>query len=327
MSTTQRMGRGLDALWGGAEPLAEVGNTKPNTLDISTIFPNPNQPRKNFSKESLEELANSITQQGIIQPLLVRPSKDGKGYELVAGERRFRAAKIAGLKEVPVFIRDLDDEAVMAAALIENIQRENLSPIEEANALFRLREECGITQEELATRLGKSRSAIANALRLLQLSTAAQEDVQQGNLSAGHARALLSLAPDEDAQEKLRKAIAQHNLSVRDTEAAANNYKEKAQFPWENTSTASMNSENNSDSLAAEKEDNTESIEREEPKTTAKSSNRTKPEYLQHVQSKIKEQLEVKASISGNEQRGRITLTYTNADELNQILQTLGIQE
>ncbi len=312
MSTTQRMGRGLDALWNGAEPIAEIANAKSNTLGLDTIFPNPKQPRKRFSNESLEELANSIKEQGIIQPLLVRPNSDGEGYELVAGERRYRAAKIAGLTEVPVFIRELDDAAVMAAALIENIQRENLSPMEEANALNSLREECGITQEELATRLGKSRSAIANSLRLLQLSASAQEDVQSGSITAGHARALLSLAPDLDAQEALRIAIAEHELSVRDTEAAAQSYKDKGTFPWSAESELQVES--------------TEEATTSEPKQS-KAKSRTKPEYLQEVQKKIKNHLSLKTSISGTEERGRVTLTYTNQAELVQILQSLGINE
>ncbi len=311
MSTTQRMGRGLDALWGGAEPLADIGKTKPNTVSIDTIFPNPKQPRKHFSKESLDELANSITQQGIIQPLLVRPSAYGNGYELVAGERRFRAAKIAGLTELPVFIRELDDAAVMAAALIENIQRENLSPLEEANALLSLREECGITQEELATRLGKSRSAIANSLRLLQLSALAQEDVQNGKISAGHARALLSLAPNAEAQEDLRQAILKFDLSVRDTEAATQTFKDKACFPW------NLQEDGNAQSAQ----------ELEASLTKPKAKSRVKSEYLQNVQNKIKDHLNIKTSVSGNDQRGRITLTYTNADELTQILSGLGISE
>ncbi len=310
MSTTQRMGRGLDALWGGAEPMAEIATTpKPNFLELSTIFPNPKQPRKHFATESLEELANSIAQQGIIQPLLVRPMSSGDGYELIAGERRYRAAKLAGLTEVPVFINDLDDAAVMAAALIENIQREDLSPMEEASALNSLREECGITQEELATRLGKSRSAIANALRLLQLPPAAQEDVQNGHISAGHARALLSLAPDHEAQEKLRQAISSLALSVRDTEAAAQSYKNNALFPWDAVT---------SDTVDTSKA----TLNNSTPKTN---KSRMKPEYLQELQSKINENLAIKASVSGTEERGRITLTYTNEAELKLILQSLGI--
>ncbi len=306
MSNTQRMGRGLEALWGGTEPLKE-NNSLPTTLDLNTIFPNPNQPRKFFAAEALEELAQSIKEQGIIQPLLVRPMNDGNGYELVAGERRFRAAKIAGLTEVPVYVRNFEDSEVMAAALIENIQRENLSPMEEAFALKNLIEECGITQEELASKLGKSRSTITNSMRLLQLPAAAQEDVQSGILSAGHARAILSLAPNIDAQEKLRLSIISLKLSVRDTEAAALCYKDKSCFPWDETS---------------------EDVQDEKILLDEKtnSNRRVKSPYLQELQKEIKNKIELKTSISGDQERGRLTLTYTSTQELNKILQFLGIE-
>ncbi len=314
MSTAPRMGRGLDALLGGAEHGSYKNSNKASTLELNNIFPNPNQPRKYFSDESLAELAASISEQGIIQPILVRPIVSEGGYEIVAGERRFRAAKLAGLKEVPVYIKDLDDAAVMAAALIENIQREDLSPIEEANALNRLREECGITQEELATRLGKSRSAIANSLRLLQLSKNAQEDLQAGSISAGHARAILSLASDIAAQENLRIAIHDKALSVRDTEAAVQSFKENSEFPWEAnlTEQASSEAENPQENLI---------------ETNTKASSRTKPVYLQEMQKKIKSTTTLKTSISGTEERGRVTLTYTNADELSKILQLMAVAE
>ncbi len=305
MSNTQRMGRGLEALMGGAEP--QTNNQC--MLKIDLIFTNPNQPRKQFSSESLSELASSIKQQGIIQPLLVRP-KGQEAYELVAGERRYRAAKIAGLDEVPVFIREFTDVEVMAAAIIENIQREDLSPLEEAHALHNLREECGITQEELASKLGKSRSAITNSLRLLQLPVQAQHDLQNAKLSAGHARAILSLAPNENAQEELRENIIAQTLSVRDTEAAVQCFKEKDAFPW------ALNSDS-----AVKSSLETQNLE----KRQSSQNSRKKDPILQELQQKIKNKLELKTVLSGNNERGRLTLTFTNADELNQILKIFDI--
>ena len=196
MSSSKGLGRGLDALFGGSAPKAEQEpghETATNTVPVTALRANPNQPRRHFDEAALRELAESIKSQGIIQPLLVRPLQEENTYQIVAGERRWRAAQMAGLKSVPVFVRQLTDKEVMAAALIENLQREDLNPIEEAEALQALREALELTQEELASRLGKSRPAIANALRLLQLSANARADIQAGRLSAGHARCLLGI--------------------------------------------------------------------------------------------------------------------------------------
>ncbi len=323
MNTQSRMGRGLDVLFAGANE-EENDAVNISTLPIKEIVPNPNQPRQHFSPESLDELAASIKQQGIIQPLLVRPKAQSKLYEIVAGERRFRAATLAGLLEVPVYIRDLNDEEVMAAALIENIQRENLSPIEEAKALQALREAYKITQEELSTRLGKSRSAIANALRLLQLSEAAQADLQQGHINAGHARALLSLAHDQEAQENLRKKIKHENLTVREAEDAAVYYKENLCLPWDAIENAEEQ-ENPTPEMTISSEETEIQSPPEPHKPLA--SRRTKPEYIKQLQKKLKKHLELKTSINGDAERGRITLTYTNAEELQKILQQMGIDE
>ncbi len=323
MNTQSRMGRGLDALFGGAnEDENDVVNI--STLPIKEIVPNPNQPRQHFSPESLDELAASIKQQGIIQPLLVRPKPQSKLYEIVAGERRFRAASLAGLLEVPVYIRDLNDEEVMAAALIENIQRENLSPIEEAKALQSLRETYKITQEELSARLGKSRSAIANALRLLQLSEAAQIDLQQGHISAGHARALLSLAHDQEALENLRNKIKHENLTVREAEDAAIFYKENHCLPWDHMQ-AESEEKNNEQEAALESTDDTALENVQEQKQSI--SRRAKPEYIKQLQKKLKSHLALKTSINGDTERGRITLTYTNAEELQKILEHMGLKQ
>ncbi|MBQ9388457.1 MAG: ParB/RepB/Spo0J family partition protein [Lachnospiraceae bacterium] len=183
-------------------------------VKISLITPNRDQPRKNFDEEALAELAQSISRHGIIQPLIVR--KKGKGYEIVAGERRYRAAQIAGLTEVPVIIKEYSEKEIGEIALIENIQREDLNPIEEAQAYDRLINEHGLTQEELAGRVSKSRSAITNHLRLLKLSDKVQTMVADGKLSEGHARTLVGL--NATTQERMAELIIKGNLSVRDAE-------------------------------------------------------------------------------------------------------------
>ena len=197
------------------KPVDKEENTPDKMLKLSQIEPNRGQPRKNFEEESLEELAESIRQFGVIQPLLVQ--KKGNHYEIVAGERRWRAAKLAGLKEVPVMIREYTDQEVMEIALIENIQRENLNPIEEAKAFMRLIQEFHLKQEDLAKRVSKSRAAIANRMRLLKLALTVQEMLAEGKLSEGHARALLSLE-SEALQMQAAEMIKEQSLSVRETE-------------------------------------------------------------------------------------------------------------
>ncbi len=209
------LGRGLDALL--------IDNSIENTtassavkLKLTDIEPNKGQPRKHFDETALSELAQSIEKHGVIQPLLVRPLSAG-GYQLVAGERRWRAARIAGLTEVPVVIRDLSDEDAMALSLIENLQREDLDPIEEAEGYRTLMETFGITQEEAAVRVGKSRPAVANLMRLLSLPKDVRAMVSAGTLSPGHARALLPLAEDALIAQ-FAKEIVEKGLSVRQTE-------------------------------------------------------------------------------------------------------------
>ncbi|HIZ18897.1 MAG TPA: ParB/RepB/Spo0J family partition protein [Candidatus Olsenella stercoravium] len=189
-----------------------------STLPIDQIKPNKSQPRKTFKAEDLAELTDSIKQNGILQPLLVR--KKGAIYEIVAGERRYQAARAAGLTEVPVVIRDISDDDVFKLALIENLQRSDLTPLEEARGYRQLIKEKGLTQEELAKILSKSRSAITNTIRLLDLPKEVQELVDEGNLSAGHARAILAV-PSEDGRIKLAKKVVDERLSVRQTESLA----------------------------------------------------------------------------------------------------------
>ncbi|NLM37746.1 MAG: ParB/RepB/Spo0J family partition protein [Firmicutes bacterium] len=188
-----------------------------NTQEIpaENIEPNPYQPRRHFDPESLQELAASIKEHGVLQPLLVR--KKGDGYQLIAGERRLRAAKQAGLRTVPVVVKELDDRTIMEIALVENLQREDLNPMEEAEAYQRLMAEFQLTQEEVAKAVGKSRPAIANTLRLLHLAEPVQKMVAEGQLTMGHARALLSLEQPEQ-QLYLSNKILQEKLSVRETE-------------------------------------------------------------------------------------------------------------
>lgn len=210
------LGKGLDTIF--AENETEDSNSSV-MLKISEIEPNRSQPRKDFDENSLSDLAQSISQHGLLQPLLVRPLPIG-GYQIVAGERRYRACRMAGLTEVPVTIRELSDTETMELALIENLQREDLSPIEEALGYKALIDEHGFSQEEVATSVGKSRPAIANSLRILKLPDSVLEYVKQDKISAGHARALLMLDNEEDML-KLAELIYKKDLSVRQAEKLA----------------------------------------------------------------------------------------------------------
>lgn len=305
MSLNKGLGKGLGALFSDA-PAGRPGNSgteeAPRTLPLADITPSAEQPRKNFNEESLRELAESIRRQGILQPLLVRPL--GDGYQLVAGERRWRAAKLAGLGKVPVIIRVMDDKDVMAAALIENLQREDLNPVEEARALAKLQETLDLTQDALASRLGKSRPAIANALRLLRLSPAAQDDVEQGRMSAGHARCLLTLeTEDPAAAEELRQRILAASLTVRQTEDAAAHWREHRQFSWKEQDAVAA-----TDKKAA---------------PAPLSGKRRKDPLLSSLQDYLCRELPCKARLSGNAQSGRLTLTYSSPEELRQLLQRM----
>ncbi|MDD6729290.1 MAG: ParB/RepB/Spo0J family partition protein [Eubacteriales bacterium] len=210
------LGKGLGALM--LENSVEE-MTPTNTLPLNEIVPNKEQPRKTFDDGALQELADSITQHGVLQPLLVRPLPAG-GYQLVAGERRWRASRMAGLKEVPVVIKELSDVETMEIAIIENLQREDLNPIEEAEGLQALIDRCGFTQEEVAVSVGKSRPAIANSLRLLKLPQEVRDMTRDGKISAGHARALLAF--DNEAMiYEAAESIIRNNLTVRDVERLA----------------------------------------------------------------------------------------------------------
>lgn len=218
------LGRGLGALIPGA-PRERVEPTPPaapepvpTEVRLAEIAPNPWQPRRRFRDESIEELASSIRERGVVQPLIVR--RAGTGFELIAGERRLRAATRVGLEKVPVAIRDASDAEMLEVALIENIQREDLNPIEEALAYKRMAEELGLKQEVIATRVGKERSTVANSLRLLQLPPEVQEAVELGKLTAGHARAI-AMAGSVEAMIRLARRALEQKLNVRQTERMA----------------------------------------------------------------------------------------------------------
>ena len=216
MATKQRgLGRGLGALIDDFSP--EPGQETITKLPLQKVEPNPNQPRRSFDEEELQALADSIAEHGILQPLAVR-ALDGGFYQIIAGERRWRAARLAGLHEVPVVVLDADDRTVMELALIENLQRQDLNPMEEAEGYRVLMEDYGLTQEQAAARVGKSRPAVTNALRLLALPDEVRAMVENGTLSAGHARAVLSL-PSERLQKAAAQRIIALRLSVRQAEA------------------------------------------------------------------------------------------------------------
>lgn len=255
----KRLGRGLDALLSSAAGTqaadtddAVALQSSLDELTISDIVRGRYQPRRDFDQSSLEELAASIRTQGIMQPVVVRPRAQG-GYELIAGERRWRAAQLAGLDTIPAVIRDVSDEQASAMALIENIQREDLNPLEEAQALERLKNEFGLTQQQVADAVGKSRAAVTNLLRLLNLTSAVRNLLSAGDLEMGHARALLTLSPLD--QERIAADVVERQLSVRQTEALVRSLQNPARSgpaaPARNTDTERLERDL-SDRLGAE---------------------------------------------------------------------------
>ncbi|MCL2023947.1 MAG: ParB/RepB/Spo0J family partition protein [Oscillospiraceae bacterium] len=222
MAKPQRgLGRGLDALFELNDLPDSAGGGGVSTLRLNDIETNPAQPRKIFDNDSLAELAESIREHGVLQPLLVRPMAAG-GYQLVAGERRYRASRLAGLAEVPVVIRELNDSQAMAAALIENLQREDLNPLEEAQGYKELIDKLGMTQEQTAKSVGKSRSAVANSLRLLDMPEAVRDALMHGKITPGHARAI-AMFPDTQEMRGMALANAAAGCSVRELEKQAQN--------------------------------------------------------------------------------------------------------
>lgn len=279
MAMKKGLGRGLDALLGDYTQPTPEGVQE---LDIHLIDTNAGQPRKDFDQEKLQELADSIRQHGVVQPILLR--QKGERYVIVAGERRFRAARLAGLEKVPAIVKDLDEAQVMEVALIENLQREDLNPIEEAAAIRFLMQQHDLTQEEVSKRLSKSRPAIANSLRLLTLPEPVQAFLRNGKLQAGHARALAGLQ-DPEAQAVLADKIVGEGLSVRAAESLA---REQGQKPPR---------------------------QKKEPPATD-------PD-LAAAEASLREWLGTKVSIQGSSQRGRIVIEYYNAELLQGIYDLL----
>ncbi len=277
MKQQQRLGKGLGALIGDVPAQKEEHSDGIKSVNVNDIDPNASQPRKHFDSEKLEELSQSISTYGIVQPIIVQ--KNGLRYTIIAGERRYRAARLAGLKDVPVVIKEYSEAELMEVSLVENLQREDLNPIEEAQAMRMLMDEYKLTQDELSTRLGKSRSAVANTLRLLSLPESVRSMVIAGDLSSGHARCLVALDRDEDKQRLAMKIVSQ-GLSVRAAEELIKALNK--QKPQER-----------------KKEDTESEIKEAEKSLTAA--------------------LGTRVLISGDMKRGKIILQYYNQDQLNSL--------
>lgn len=273
------LGKGLDALLGGAPQSGSV-----STLSVYLIDNNADQPRKRFDERKLEELAASIEQHGVVQPIIVKPN--GERYTIIAGERRFRAARMAGLNEVPVIVRDIDEQEVRELALIENLQRENLNAIEEAFAIRALMDEHDLTQEAVAKRLGKSRPVIANTLRLLTLPEEVIRFVADGHLQSGHCRALGTVTDDALLVELARQAV-RDGWSVRETERMVERALERR------------------------------SLEKRQTKKTKLSND------ILSAQDALRERLGTKVSIKGGEDSGRIVIEYYSSEELSGLFDKL----
>ena len=277
------LGRGLDSLFPGAE---EWG-TSIQEIPVGELDPNPDQPRQSFDQESIAQLADSIRDQGILQPLLVVPASGGR-YRIIAGERRYRASRVAGLETVPCIVKDIDVIRQMEIALIENLQREDLNPMEAARGIQALMKQCGYTQEKVSARLGKSRPAVANLLRLLSLPEEVTEMVRDGLISAGHARVLAGIRSAEE-QIRLAKRAADEGMSVRRLEQLAAAAKEK---PAKKRRAVSL------------------------------------PAELGELQEKIRLKTGLKSALTGSITRGRIVLQYSSRDELERLNELLDqIQE
>ena len=277
------LGRGLDSLFPGAE---EWG-TSIQEIPVGELDPNPDQPRQSFDQESIGQLADSIRDQGVLQPLLVVPASGGR-YRIIAGERRYRASRVAGLETVPCIVKDIDVIRQMEIALIENLQREDLNPMEAARGIQALMKQCGYTQEKVSARLGKSRPAVANLLRLLSLPEEVTEMVRDGLISAGHARVLAGIK-DPEEQIRLAHRAAEEGMSVRRLEQLASAVKEK---PAKKRRPAPL------------------------------------PAELGELQEKIRMKTGLKSALTGSITKGRIVLQYSSRDELERLNELLDqIQE
>lgn len=321
----RRLGKGIDALLQG-RPLDQLQQMSSiQMVDIENISPNPDQPRKRFDETTLSELADSIREKGIIQPIIAEDRGDGT-YIIIAGERRYRAAKIAGLDEVPVISQDLSDEDKLEIALIENIQREDLNPIDEARAFQHAIEQGGITQDQLAKRLGKSRSAVANTIRLLRLKADAQDALASGELTAGHARALLALTHDEE-RARLFSLIMDRGLSVREAEAMVRGgVLDESALERLHRDGAVPVDETVSDGPGI-------AVEQEELEVPGGGSNGgsgsrdgagQKSLELQRLEDRLVEHLGTRVVIRGSDDRGKIEIAYLSTDDLERIVESMG---
>lgn len=284
MARQAGLGRGLSSLI----PTAAPGQSGLLTLELGQIVPNPRQPRTAFDEAALRELAASLRQVGMLQPIVVRPL-DTRRYEIVAGERRFRAARLAGLAEVPALVRHTEDDQLLTEALVENIHRADLSPLEEAAAYDQLLGDFGLTHDELAARLGRSRSTITNTLRLLTLPAALQQQVAQGLLTAGHARALLGL-DEHERQVALARRVIGEGLSVRATEELVRTQ------------------------------------QRRSPASTAGSASRGRPaSRYRGLERSLGDALATKVSIKGSANRGRVVIEFSGPEDLQRLAEALGV--
>jgi ParB family chromosome partitioning protein len=283
------LGKGLGALIPpGGEDGPELGGV--DELPVASIEPNRYQPRDYFDEEALGSLADSIRQVGVLQPILVRPSGDGT-YEIIAGERRWRAARRAGLQTIPALVRETDDSTALEHALVENLHRDNLNPLEEAAAYQQLIEDFNLTHDEVASRVGRSRASISNTLRLLQLPPAIQRSVQERKLSMGHAKALLA-SPDRGFQEELAKRIVEEDLSVRATEDAVREH-EGASAP-----------------SAPDGDDSTP------PPATRR---RLRPPGLLELEELLGDHLDTRVKISMGSSRGKVVVEFSTLEDLERI--------
>lgn len=301
-SANRGLGRGLDALLGGVREDEKVtsDSSEVRMIPIDAITPNPHQPRREFAEDALNDLASSIKTRGVLQPVLVRPL-GGNKFELIAGERRMRASKLSGLTEIPTLIREMNDQESLAIALIENLQREDLNAVEEALGYQRLQQEFGLSQEELSRQVGKSRSAVANALRLLNLPDAVQKDIQQNAVSAGHGRAIMAIK-DLEPQSELHRRIVENGLTVRQAEAQASFWKQNGRLP------------------GAEEVGSAPAPKG--PKAPAKPLDPA----LEQLQAAMAEALGVKVKISGSMEKGKVSMGYSDETSLRFIAEKLGLE-
>ena len=288
------LGKGLDALFQSYDSFESTEDTGSSEtlegrvleLSIYDIDPNPDQPRRNFEQNSIQDLSQSIMEHGVVQPIIVKPSEKDR-YTIIAGERRWRAARAAGLNKIPAIVKDIDEKEMLELALIENLQREDLNPIEEAEGIHSLIDNYGLTQEQVAKRLGKSRPSITNALRLLRLPKQVRNLLEEGKITTGHARALLALNNQTKIME-LAELIVEKNLSVRETENLIKNIKENRRLK-------------------------------------KKSKTIEKPSFIMELESRMEEYLGTKVTIQQGKKKGVIEIEYYGNDDLERIIKKISI--